>query len=55
MKEVAVRAARTMAQTAAGVIGTMGVLYGIAWDVVLSTTVLAGIVCVLMNLGDEEG
>ena len=52
-KKIAVRTLRTMAQTAGGVLGTSGVLHGIDWGLVLSTTILAGLVCALMHLGGE--
>ena len=49
-RAVGVRTLRTMAQTAGGLIGTYGILQGVEWGHVLSATILAGIVCVLMNL-----
>jgi len=53
LKTIAIRTGRTMAQTAGGVLATSGVLHGVDWGFVVSTTVLAGIVCILMNLGNE--
>ena len=46
-----VRAARTMAQTAAAMIGTSVVLDEVNWPMVLSASMLAGILSILMALG----
>ena len=52
IRYVIIRALRTMAQTAAGVIGTTGLLHEVDVRTLLSTTILAGIICVLMNIGE---
>ena len=44
------RSIRTMAQTAIAVIGSAAVLSQVDWKVVLSSTILAGILCVLTAL-----
>ena len=49
-KDAGIRAARTMAQTAVGVIGTASVLSEVNWKVALSSAALAGIVSLLMSL-----
>ena len=50
VKKVLIRTLRTMAQTAAGVLGTAGVFGDLDWKMLLSTAILAGICCILMNL-----
>ena len=45
-----VRAIKTMAQTAVGLIGTSLVIADVSWAVVASATVLAGIVSVLTSV-----
>ena len=60
IKKAGVRAVRTVAQTAAVMIGTAVVLSDVNWLEVLSASVLAGILSVLMSvaglpeLKDEE-
>jgi len=54
MKRVLIRALRTMAQTLAGLIGTYGLMNGLDWLTVASVTLGAGIVCILMHLGNPE-
>lgn len=46
-----IRAVRTMAQTAAATIGTAAVFSQVDWLAVLSTSVLAGILCLLSSIG----
>lgn len=50
-KAAIIRAVRTMAQTAAGLIGTSVVLGQVDWIMVVSAAVLAGILSILMSLG----
>lgn len=51
MKKAGIRAVKTMAQTAVAVIGTSAVMASVDWKVVLSSTVLAGILSVLTSIG----
>ena len=46
-----IRAVRTMAQTAVATIGTAAVFSQVDWLAVLSTSVLAGILCLLSSIG----
>jgi len=50
VKKILIRTLRTMVQAAAGVLGTAGVFGELDLRVLFSTTILAGICCVLMNL-----
>lgn len=50
-KAAIIRAVRTMAQTAAGLIGTSVALGQVDWVMVVSAAVLAGILSILMSLG----
>lgn len=49
-KAAAVRAVKTMAQTAVGVIGAATVFGGVDWVMVASASVLAGVVSVLTSV-----
>ncbi len=52
MKSAAVRAVKTMAQTAVGVIGTGAVgLVDVDWMNLISISMVAGIVSILTSLG----
>ncbi len=51
VKAAAVRAVKTMAQTAVAVIGTSAVISAIDWKIVLSSAAVAGIVSVLTSIG----
>ncbi len=51
LKAAALRALRTVAQTAAAAIGTATLLSGVDWLAVLSTSLLAGILSLLTSLG----
>jgi len=51
LKQISIRALRTMIQTAAGLLGTAGMFRDLDWRMIGSATILAGISCVLMNLG----
>ena len=50
VKAAAIRAVRTIAQTAIAVIGTSAVLEEVNWWAVLSASVLAGILSILTSI-----
>ena len=50
LKAALIRAVRTMAQTAIACIGAAAVLSAVDWPVVLSATVLAGIISLLTSV-----
>lgn len=55
-EKLGVKVLKTMAQSAVGVIGASTLITQIDWRVVVSTTLLSGLVCVLTNLSDlNEG
>ena len=49
-KAAAVRAIKTVAQTAIGVIGASTVVSSVDWKVVVSSAVLAGVVSILTSV-----
>lgn len=49
-KAAGIRAIKTMAQTAVGTIGAAAVISSVEWKVVLSASVLAGIVSLLTSV-----
>ena len=49
-KAAGVRAVKTVAQTAIATIGTSAVMASVNWKVVVSATILAGILSVLTSL-----
>lgn len=49
-KAAAVRAIKTIAQTAIGVIGASTVVSSVDWKVVVSSAVLAGVVSILTSV-----
>lgn len=49
-KASAIRAVKTMAQTAVAMIGTASVVSGVDWKMVVSATVLSGVVCMLTSV-----
>lgn len=49
-KAAAIRAIKTVAQTAVGVIGASTMITGVDWKVVLSSALLAGVVSVLTSV-----
>ena len=51
MKKASVRAVKTMAQTAIGVIGTGAVISTVDWKMVVSAAGVAGVVSVLRSVG----
>ncbi|MEI3225511.1 MAG: holin [Lachnospiraceae bacterium] len=50
IKAAGVRAVKTMAQTAVAVIGTAAVIAVVDWKVVISSSVMAGIVSILTSV-----
>ena len=50
LKAAGIRAVKTMAQTAVAVIGTGAVLRAVDWKMVLSASVVAGIVSILTSV-----
>ena len=46
------RTIKTMAQTATGIIGSAMMIHEVSWESVLSASCLAGILCILMNVGN---
>lgn len=50
MKAAAVRAVKTMAQTAVGVIGTAAVVSAVDWKMAVSASVVAGVVSLLTSV-----
>lgn len=50
VKKLGIKVLKTMAQSAVGVIGASTLITQIDWRVVVSTTLLSGLVCVLTNL-----
>ena len=53
-RDVGIRAVRTMAQAAVGGISTAAVMSDVNWIQVLSASILAGLVSVLMSLDRLE-
>ncbi|MCO4623606.1 hypothetical protein Si046_01251 [Streptococcus infantarius subsp. infantarius] len=51
-EKLGVKVLKTMAQSAVGVIGASTLITQVDWRVVVSTTLLSGLVCVLTNLSD---
>ena len=51
-EKLGVKVLKSMAQSAVGVIGASTLITQIDWRVVVSTTLLSGLVCVLTNLSD---
>ena len=50
IKAAAIRAVRTIAQTAAATIGTAAVLSQVNWVAVISASVLAGVLSILTSI-----
>lgn len=50
LKAAEIRAVKTMAQTAVAVIGTGAVLSAVDWKMVLSASIVAGIVSILTSV-----
>lgn len=49
-KAAGIRAIKTMAETAISVIGTTSLLSEVNWIVVLSSTALSGLLCLLLSV-----
>ena len=49
-KAALIRAVRTMAQTAGATIGAAAVLSAVDWPVVVSASLLAGVLCMLSSI-----
>lgn len=49
-KKAAIRAVKTMAQTAVAVIGTSTVVAAVDWKIVVSSTVVSGVVSILTSV-----
>lgn len=49
-KKAGIRAVKTMAQTAVGVIGTGSVISAVDWKMVVSSAVVAGVVSLLTSV-----
>lgn len=49
-KAAAIRAVKTMCQTAAATIGTTAIISEVDWKVVISASVLAGILSILTSI-----
>ena len=52
LKAAAIRAVKTMAQTAVATIGASAVLSAVDWPVVVSASVLAGVLSLLTSVAD---
>lgn len=50
LKAAGIRAIKTMAQTAIATIGSTAILSEVSWGIVLSASVLAGILSILTSL-----
>ena len=50
VKKAAIRAVKTMAQTAVAVIGTSTVVAAVDWKIVVSSAVVSGVVSVLTSV-----
>ena len=51
---ILVKTIRTMAQALVGVIPTSGYFWGWDWKPIASTTVVAGLTCLLMAIADSD-
>lgn len=51
-EKLGIKVLKTMAQSAVGVIGASTLITQVDWRVVVSTTLLSGLVCILTNLSD---
>ena len=50
IKAASIRAVKTMAQTAIGVIGSSALISAVDWKMVLSASVLAGVISILTSV-----
>lgn len=51
LQAASIRAIKTMAQTAVATIGTSAVMSDVNWQLILSASILAGILSLLTSLG----
>lgn len=51
-EKLGIKVLKTMAQSSVGVIGASTLISQVDWRVVISTSLLSGLVCVLTNLSD---
>ena len=51
LQAAGIRAVKTMAQTAVATIGTSAVMSDVNWQLILSASILAGILSLLTSLG----
>ena len=51
LQAASIRAIKTMAQTAIAMIGTSAVMSDVNWQLILSASILAGILSLLTSLG----
>ncbi|MBE6750500.1 MAG: hypothetical protein E7560_04990 [Ruminococcaceae bacterium] len=51
LKAAAIRAVKTIAQTAAATIGTAAILSSVDWKLVISASLLAGLLSLLTSVG----
>ena len=51
IKKAGIRAVKTMAQTAVALIGTSTVISSVDWQMVLSATILSGVLSTLTSIG----
>ena len=51
LKAAAIRAVKTIAQTAAATIGTAAILSSVDWKLVISASLLAGLLSILTSVG----
>lgn len=51
MKAAGVRALKTVAQTAVATVGTATVIENVDWKLIVSTSVLAGVLSILTSIG----
>lgn len=50
IKAAGVRAAKTMSQTAVAVIGTSAIVSAVDWKIVVSSSIVAGVVSILTSI-----
>lgn len=53
-KKILIKSIRTMAQTLGGILAVGVTLSDINWGAAMSATVLAGAICFLMGVADED-
>lgn len=53
-KRILIKSIRTMAQTLVGVLPASGLFWSWDWRPIVSATIVAGVVCFLMGIADED-